>query len=69
MIKIMERAVSKRVLILRSWSLIRTFLAFGVLIFIYQGPYFRYFGFIDAKNVNSVSYLQALVLVYTVGKF
>ena len=49
--------VSKRVLILRTWSLIRTFLAFLVLIgslFIFQGPYFHYFGFIHAKNVNSV---------------
>ena len=46
--------VSKRVLILRTWSLIRTFLAFWVLIgslFIFQGPYFHYFGFIHAKNV------------------
>ena len=46
---------SKRVLILRTWSLIRTFLAFWVLIgslFIFQGPYFHYFGFIHAKNVN-----------------
>ena len=43
--------VPKRVLILR------TFLAFWVLIgsfFIFQGPYFHYFGFIHAKNVNSV---------------
>ena len=35
--------VSKRVLIFRTWSLIRTFLAFWVLIgslFIFQGPYF-----------------------------
>ena len=49
--------VSKRVLILRTWSLIRTFLAFWVLIgslFIFQGPYFHYFGFIHPKNVNSV---------------
>ena len=48
---------SKRVLILRTWSLTRTFLAFWVLIgslFIFQGPYFHYFGFIHAKNVNSV---------------
>ena len=48
---------SKRVLILRTWSLIRTFLAFWVLngsLFIFQGPYFHYFGFIHAKNVNSV---------------
>ena len=42
MIKIMERAVSKRVLILRSWSLIRTFLAFGVLIYI-SGSLFSLF--------------------------
>ena len=64
--------VSKRVLILRTWSLIRTFLTFWVLIgslFIFQGPYFHYFGFIHAKNVNPVSYLQALVPVYTLGKF
>ena len=43
---------SKRVLILRTWSLIRTFLAFWVLIgslFIFQGRYFHYFGFIQAK--------------------
>ena len=47
-------------------------LAFWVLIgslFIFQGPYFHYFGFIHAKNVNPVSYLQALVPVYTLGKF
>ena len=46
---------SKRVLILRTWSLIRTFLAFWVLIgslFTFQGPYFHFFGFIHAKNVN-----------------
>ena len=64
--------VSKKVLILRTWSLIRTFLAFWVLIgslFIFQGPYFHYLGFIHAKNVNLVSYLQALVSVYTLGKF
>ena len=44
---------------------------FGSL-FIFQGPYFHYFGFIHAKNVNSVCMytdLQASVLVYTVGKF
>merc|ERR1712218_282996 len=44
--------VSKRVLILRTWSLIRTFLAFWVLIgslFIFQGPYFHYFGFIHVN--------------------
>ena len=38
--------VSKRVLILRTWSLFRTFLAFWVLygsLFIFQGPYFHYF--------------------------
>ena len=49
--------VSKRVLILRTWSLIRSFLAFWVLIgslLIIQGHYFNYFGFIHAKNVNSV---------------
>ena len=47
--------VSKRVLILRTWSLIRIFLAFWVLIgslFIFQGPYFHYFGFIHSKNAN-----------------
>ena len=63
--------VSKRVLILRTWSLIRTFLAFWVLIgylFIFQGPYFHYFGFIHAKNANLVSCLHALVSVYTLGK-
>ena len=37
---------------------------FGIL-----GPYFHYFGFNHAENVNSVSYLQALVSGYTVGKF
>ena len=67
--------VSKRVLISRAWSLIKTFLAFWVFIgslFIRQGPYFHYFGFIHTKNVNSVcmyTYLQASVPVYTVGKF
>ena len=43
--------VSKKVLILRTWSLIRTFLGFWVLIgslFIFQGPYFHDFGFIHA---------------------
>ena len=47
-----EFTVSKRVLILRTWSLIRTFLAFWVLIgslFIFQGPYFHYFGFIHVN--------------------
>ena len=62
---------SKRVLILRTWSLIRTFLAFWVLIgslFIFQGPYFHCFDFIHAKNVNSVcmyttmSYLDLSVM-------
>ena len=38
-------------------------------LFIFQGPYFHYFGFIHAKNVNPVSYLQALVSVCTLGKF
>ena len=64
--------VSKRVLILRTWSLIRTFFVFWVLngsLFIFQGPYFHNFDFIHAKNVNLVSYLQALVSVYTLGKF
>ena len=37
---------------------------FGIL-----GPYFHYIGFIHANNVNSVSYLQALVPVYNVSKF
>ena len=41
--------VSKRVLILRTWSLIRNFMAFWVLIF--QGPYFHYLVFIHTKNV------------------
>ena len=53
----LDSTVSKRVLILRTRSLIRTFLAFWVLIgslFILQGPYFHCFGFIHAKNVNSV---------------
>ena len=69
---IFNTTVSKRVLILRTWSLIRTSLAFWVLIgslFIFQGPYFHYIGFIHAKNVNSVSYLQVSVPVYNVGKF
>ena len=44
--------VPKRVLILRTWSLIRTFLAFWVLICI-SGSLFSLFGFIHAKNVNS----------------
>ena len=47
----------KRVLILRTWSLVRTFLAFWVLIYI-SGSLFSLFGFIHAKNVN-------LVCVYT----
>ena len=54
----LESTASKRVLILRTWSLIRTFLAFWVLIgslFIFQGPYFHYFGFIHVKNVNSAT--------------
>ena len=41
----------------RDRVLIRTFLAFWVPIgslFIFQGPYFQCFGFIHAKNVNSV---------------
>ena len=56
----------KRVLILRTWSLIRTFLAFWVLIwslFIFQGPYFHYFGFIHAKNVNLVCMYTTMVPV------
>ena len=58
--------VSKRVLILRTWSLIRTFWAFWVLngsIFIFQGPYFHFFGFIHAKNVNSVYMYTTMVPV------
>ena len=62
----------ERVLILRTWSLIRTFLAFWVLIgslFIFQGPYFHYFGFIHAKNVNSVCIGSGLhcwqILIFT----
>ena len=57
---------SKRVLILRTWSFIRTFLAFWVLIgslFIFQGPYFHCFGFIHAKNVNSVCMYTTMVPV------
>ena len=41
----------------RDLVLIRTFLAFWVPIgslFTFQGPYFQCFGFIHAKNVNSV---------------
>ena len=59
-------AVSKRVLDLRTWSLIRTFLAFWVLngsLFIFQGPYFHCFGFIHAKNVNSVCMYTTMVPV------
>ena len=58
--------VSKRVIILRTWSLIKTFLAFWVLngsFFIFQGPYFHFFGFIHAKNVNSVCMYTTMVLV------
>ena len=58
--------VSKRVLILRTWSLIRTFLAIWVLngsLFIFQGPYFHCFGFIHAKNVNSVCMYTKMVPV------
>ena len=57
---------SKRVLILRTWSLIRTFLAFWVLngsLFIFQGPYFHCFGFIHAKNVNLVCMYTTMVPV------
>ena len=57
---------SKRVLILRTWSLIRTFLAFWVLngsLFIFHGLYFHCFGFINAKNVNSVCPYTTMVLV------
>ena len=41
----------------RDRVLIGTFLTFWVPIgslFIFQGPYFQYFGYIHAKNVNSV---------------
>merc|ERR1712020_619637 len=64
--------IPKKVLILRTWSLIRTFLAFWVLIgslFIFQGPYLHYFGFIHAKNVNSVCIGSSLhcwqILIFT----
>ena len=52
LLKLCYHTVSERVLILRTWSLIRTFLAFWVLIgslFIFQGPYFHYFGFIHVN--------------------
>ena len=55
-----------RVLILRTWFLIRTFLAFWVLngsLFIFQGPYFHCFAFINAKKVNSVCLYTTMVLV------
>ena len=58
--------VSKRVLILGTWSLIRTFLAFWVLngsLFIFQGPYFHCFSFIHAKNVNLVCMYTTMVPV------
>ena len=58
--------VSKRVLILRTWSLIRSFLAFWVLngsLFIFQGPYFHCFGFTHAKNVNLVCMYTTMVPV------
>ena len=61
-----KTTVSKRVLILRTWSLIKTFLAFWVLngsLFIFQGPYFHFFGFIHAKNVNSVCMYTTMVPV------
>ena len=54
--------VSKRVLILRTWSLIITFLAFGVLIYI-SGSLFSLFWLIHAKNVNSVRMYTTMVLV------
>ena len=41
-----ESTVSKRVLILRTWSLL-----YIILYYIIQGPYFHYFGFIHAKKV------------------
>ena len=47
----------------RDRVLIRTFLAFWVPIgslFILQGPYFQCFGFIHAKNVNSVCMYTAM---------
>ena len=58
--------VSKRVLILRTWSLIRTFFVFWVLngsLFIFQGPYYHFFGFIHTKNVNSVCMYTTMVPV------
>ena len=63
--------VSKRVPIIGTGSLQGPFLAFWVPIgplFIFQGPYFQCFGFIYAKNVNSVcmyttmSYLDLSVM-------
>ena len=54
-VKLINTTVPKRVLIFRTWSFIRTFLTFWVLIgslFIFQCPSFHYFGFIHAKNVN-----------------
>ena len=60
--------VSKRVLILRTWSLIWTFLAF-------LGPYlyFRVLIFTIlasfTQRMSIFQYLQALVLVYAVDKF
>ena len=71
-VSLSNSTVSIRVHILRTWSLIRTFLAFWVLsgsLFIFQGPYFHFFGFIHANNVKIVSHWQALVPVCTVGKF
>ena len=50
----LEVTVSIRVLMLGTWYLIRTFLAFWVFVgslLIFEGPYFHYFDFIHAKNV------------------
>ena len=44
----------------------RTFLSFWVLngsLFTVQGPYFHFFGFIHAKNVNSVCMYTTMVPV------
>ena len=71
-VKLINTTVPKRVLIFRTWSFIRTFLTFWVLIgslFIFQCPSFHYFGFIHAKNVNSVCMYATMWTVYTVGKF
>ena len=56
--------VSKRVLILRTWSLLRTFLAFWVLFFI-SGSLFSLFWFYSRKECM----YSTMVPCYTVGKF